>query len=861
MSTALYRLGRWCATHARRVLVLWLVVLVGAGALAATISQPLGNGFTIPGANFEKVRQQLGEEIPKAAGGFGTVVLSSDTAFTPAQRAAVEDVFAAWGEVPNVSRVINPFEAQDQLDAGQAQLADAKVQLDAGQKGIDEGQAKLAEGEGQLAAGEAVLAQLEETNPQDPSIPGLRAQLTQGRAELEKGRAELEKGIAELAAGRASYEDGVAISRATEGTRLVSEDGRYAVAQVQFDTDAQSVPVENRAMIPDTAKDALAAAGVTADYSVEITQDTALIGAGEIIGLTVALLVLVAVLGSLIAAGLPLLVALLGVGVGIGGAIAFTAVTELNQMTPALALMLGLAVGIDYALFIVTRHRTSLLHGQDLVESISRAVGTAGSAVVFAGLTVVIALTALVLSGLPILAEMGLVAAFTVAVTVLVAVTVSPALLRLMGTRVISRRGWRAAGFATPGDPTSRTTPDDGTDEEHGGWFVRLVTLRPWLTVLAVVGVLGVLAIPVGSIQLGLPDGGREPTGTTAHTAYTTVGEQFGPGINGPIVAVTTLPEELRPTDEASLANVQAMIATRLKVIDGRAQRRAVRGQPRPGDPGLPGRAHHRACRPRDRRDVPPRGVHGIPARAAREHQARPDRPDRGEHRGLGATRRGAAGLPRRRRGAVGPHPAARLPLARRAAHRHRRLPAVDRRGLRRHRRGSPVGVARCSVRCAPGRAAAVGDADHHHRRAVRAGDGLPDVPRLRHARGPLARRGLTHRGAHRVRPRRQGRDGRGDHHDLGLPRVRVLAPGDGAADRVRAGGRCSLGCRAHPDDAHPGSHAPARRPCLVPAAVARPDPARPRRRGGSPGGAPRLRRPGQRHPLLHPPPSVPTTT
>ncbi|GAA4402539.1 MMPL family transporter [Ornithinibacter aureus] len=569
MSTALYRLGRWCATHARRVLVLWLVVLVGAGALAATISQPLGNGFTIPGANFEKVRQQLGEEIPEAAGGFGTVVLSSDTAFTPAQRAAVEDVFAAWGQVPNVSRVINPFEAQDQLDAGQAQLADAKKQLDAGQKGIEQGQAELTEGEGQLAAGEAVLEQLEETNPQDPSIPGLRAQLAQGRAELEKGRADLDKGIAELAAGRAAYEDGVAISRATDGTRLVSQDGRYAVAQVQFDTDAQSVPVENRAMIPDSAKAALAAAGVNADYSVEITQDTALVGAGEIIGLTVALLVLVAVLGSLVAAGLPLLVALLGVGVGLGGAIAFTAVTELNQMTPALALMLGLAVGIDYALFIVTRHRTSLLHGQDLVESISRAVGTAGSAVVFAGLTVVIALTALVLSGLPILAEMGLVAAFTVAVTVLVAVTVSPALLRLMGTRVISRRGWRAAGFATPGDPTSRTTPDDGTDEEHGGWFVRLVTLRPWLTVLAVVGVLGVLAIPVGSIQLGLPDGGREPTGTTAHTAYTTVGEQFGPGINGPIVAVTTLPEELRPTDEASLANVQAMIATRLKVIDG----------------------------------------------------------------------------------------------------------------------------------------------------------------------------------------------------------------------------------------------------------------------------------------------------
>ena len=569
MSTALYRLGRWCATHARRVLVLWLVLLVGVGVLAGTIGKPLGNGFTIPGADFETVRQELGEQIPEASGGFGTVVLSSDTAFTPAQRAAVEEVFDAWGEVPHVTRVINPFEAQDEIDGSQTRLAEARAQLEAGQQGIDAGRAELTAGEQQLAGGEAILAQLEATTPDDPSIPGLRAQLAQGREQLEAGRADLEKGVAELAAGKAAYDDGAAISRATEGTRLVSEDGRYAVAQVQFDTDAQGVPVEDRAMIPDTAADALEAAGVTADYSVEITQDTALVGPGEIIGLTVALLVLVAVLGSLIAAGLPLLVALLGVGVGLGGAIAFTAVTELNQMTPALALMLGLAVGIDYALFIVTRHRASLLHGQGLVESIARAVGTAGSAVVFAGLTVVIALAALVLSGLPILAEMGLVAAFTVAVTVLVAVTVSPALLRLMGTRVISRRGWRAAGFATPGDPTSRVVPDDDRDEEHGGWYVRLVTMRPWLTVLAVVGVLGVLAIPATQIQLGLPDGGREPTGTTAHTTYTTVGEQFGPGINGPIVAVTTLPEDQRPTDEAELVNAQATIATRLKEIEG----------------------------------------------------------------------------------------------------------------------------------------------------------------------------------------------------------------------------------------------------------------------------------------------------
>ena len=166
--------------------------------------------------------------------------------------------------------------------------------------------------------------------------------------------------------------------------------------------------------------------------------------------------------------------------------------TDLNTMTPSLALMLGLAVGIDYALFIVNRHRGNILRGDDLHESIARSVATAGSAVVFAGTTVVIALAALVLSGLPILAQMGLVAAATVAVTVVVAVTVSPAVLALMKTRVVSRRGWRAHGFATPGDVATRTAPADEREEEHGAWYVGAVTRHPWLTVVGVVALLGV---------------------------------------------------------------------------------------------------------------------------------------------------------------------------------------------------------------------------------------------------------------------------------------------------------------------------------------------------------------------------------
>ena len=349
----------------------------------------------------------------------------------------------------------------------------------------------------------------------------------------------------------------------------MSEDGRHAVVQVQFDDNAQSVPVTDRALIPERGDAALADAGVTAHYSVEITQDTSLIGPGEVIGLTVALVVLVVVLGSLIAAGLPLLVALLGVGVGLAGAVAFTAFTDLNTMTPSLALMLGLAVGIDYALFIVNRHRAGILRGDDLHESIARSVATAGSAVVFAGATVVIALAALVLSGISILAQMGLVAAATVAVTVVVAVTVSPAVLALMKHRVVSRRGWRAAGFTVPGDASSRPVTGEEHEDEHGGWYVRLVTRRPWLTVLAVVALLGLAAVPVSQIQLGLPDGGSEATGTSAHTAYTTIADEFGPGVNGPIIAVATLPEQAAARTDAEVLRAQARIATDLMDVEG----------------------------------------------------------------------------------------------------------------------------------------------------------------------------------------------------------------------------------------------------------------------------------------------------
>ena len=571
MSTFLYRLGRWAATHSWRTLGAWVALLAVVGTLAATIGRPLTSQVSIPGTGFERVLAQLGTEIPSAAGGFGRVVLKTDdgTPFTDAQKEAVREAFAAWEQVPHVERVVDPFDAQQQMADSATSLQEARTRLDAAQEQVGSGRDQLNAAKAQLAGGEAFLAQLRDTTPDDPSIPALEQQIEQGRQQVAEGEKQLAEGEREYRAGEQQYQDGRTIAEASSGVTLVNGDGSVAVVQIQFDDNAQSIPTEDRNLIPARGDPILEAAGITPSYSVEITQQLEFIGPGEILGLAVALLVLVLVLGSLVAAGLPLLVALLGVGVGLGGAMALTSVVEMNSTTPALALMLGLAVGIDYSLFIVNRHRANLLHGVPMLDSIARSVATAGSAVVFAGTTVVIALAALVLSGIPILAEMGLVAAATVAVAVLVAVTVSPAVLRLMGTRVISRRAWHKAGFHSPGDPGERAAHTGDPEEEHGAWYVRLVTRMPWLTVLGVVAVVGVVAIPAASMRLGLPDGGSEPTGSSAYTAYSTIADDFGPGMNGPIVAVATLPATDTPRSDAEVLHEQATVVRVLTQVDG----------------------------------------------------------------------------------------------------------------------------------------------------------------------------------------------------------------------------------------------------------------------------------------------------
>lgn len=265
------------------------------------------------------------------------------------------------------------------------------------------------------------------------------------------------------------------------------------------------------------------------------------LGVGEIAGVVVAALVLIITLGSLIAAGMPLAIALVGVGTGAALIYAVGGFVDITATTPVLAIMLGLAVGIDYALFIITRYRHYLAEKLQPLEAMGRTAGTAGNAVVFAALTVIIALAALSVVGIPFLTSMGLAAAGTVALVALIAITLLPALIGFAGRRILPRkqRMGTASEMATP--------------RFIHGWS-KLSSAKPWLTVSAIVVALGLLAIPVTSLRLGLPDASTAEPGTTQREAYDLISETYGPGYNAPLVMLLDLPAGSTQADLAAVA-------------------------------------------------------------------------------------------------------------------------------------------------------------------------------------------------------------------------------------------------------------------------------------------------------------------
>ncbi|MEU5506492.1 MULTISPECIES: MMPL family transporter [Streptomyces] len=338
-------------------------------------------------------------------------------------------------------------------------------------------------------------------------------------------RATVEKTVGELS-------DGSEVARVTDPYEGggVSKDGTVAYASVSYKVSGMELEDSSRDALEGAAEDARDA-GLTVEIGGDALQAVPHTGAAEVIGIGVAAVVLVITFGSLLAAGLPLLTAIVGVGIGVASITALASTLDLGSTTSILASMIGLAVGIDYALFVVSRYRAELAEGREREEAAGRAVGTAGSAVVFAGLTVVIALVGLSVVNIPMLTKMGVAAAGTVALAVLIALTLIPALLGYAGRRV------RPAGEKSKLLGGGRAAKKPRRPNMGTRWASFVVRRPVAVLLLGVVG-LGAAAVPAASLELGLPDDGSQSTSTTQRRAYDLLSEGFGPGFNGPLVVV-----------------------------------------------------------------------------------------------------------------------------------------------------------------------------------------------------------------------------------------------------------------------------------------------------------------------------------
>jgi putative drug exporter of the RND superfamily len=301
----------------------------------------------------------------------------------------------------------------------------------------------------------------------------------------------------------------------------VSPDGRIGFAEIAFDLPAADLgpaPFEALAGAMAPAR----AAGVTAELggdAVFVNADAETSGA-EAVGLLAALVVLVVAFGTVVAALVPIGLALVAVAVGVGGITLLANAMDVSTAAPTVAAMIGLGVGVDYALFIVARYRENRSSGQDDAAALAGAMGSSGAAVVFAGGTVVVAMAALALTGLGVLTSIGLATSLVVLIAVAAATTLLPALLSLLGDRIDTGRLLRR-----------RRAPLRAQDS--GWWrFAHRVSGRPWPYLLAATAVLLALAAPALGMQLAFPQAGDEPTTTTHRRAYDLLAEGFGPGVN-----------------------------------------------------------------------------------------------------------------------------------------------------------------------------------------------------------------------------------------------------------------------------------------------------------------------------------------
>lgn len=531
MAKFLYRIGIGAARRAWLVVVAWVLILGLSAAAMLGFGGKLTSAMSIPGIESQNVIDQLKTDFPDASRGSGTVVFHTQNgaAFTEAQKRGITSALAAVLDVDAVATVVDPFSTEATIQAKRQQVSAGLAQIESATAQLDAAQAKLDGAPAQLAAAKAKLAT--------------------AQADLDAGRADLAANAEKLAIAKR-------LLAVSAEFRTVSKDGSAALGTIMFTTPSNEVEATTYAAV----QQALATAdipGVGIEYSSELSPKVdSILGTGEIVGVVVAAIVLLVMLGTLIGAGLPVLSALIGVGVSASVAMAFSGTIDMTTTTPVLGVMLGLAVGIDYTLFILNRHRRQLKAGVELRESIGLANGTSGSAVLFAGMTVVIALAALNLTGIGFLGLMGSVGAGAIVVAVLVALTLTPALLSLAGARVLSKK--ERVRFAAEADHSAAATPQNALEPV---WANR----HPWLAIIASSIVVLTLAVPAVSLRLGLPDGSSEAVDSTQYKAYKLTSAAFGEGANGPIIAIVSLPSKL---DETAELRVQADIAERIMALD-----------------------------------------------------------------------------------------------------------------------------------------------------------------------------------------------------------------------------------------------------------------------------------------------------
>ncbi|WP_406177963.1 MMPL family transporter [Streptomyces sp. NBC_00996] len=328
------------------------------------------------------------------------------------------------------------------------------------------------------------------------------------------------------------------------GAAQISRNGKIAYAQITFAEQANAVPKELVQDVVDTAQNA-ERGGLHVELGGQAIQrvQEPPTGLAEMVGILAAAVVLFLAFGSLFAMLLPIAIALFGVGTGLFSTQLLSHATDIPDLAPLLATLIGLGVGIDYALFIVTRHRRGILRGMKPEESTVTALNTSGRAVLFAGGTVCIALAGMLVTNLRFLDGVVIGTSLTVVFSVLAAVTLLPALLGLLGTRVLSRRQRRkleAGGTARSSEAESGGGPEPERASGAAARWSASVQRRPRTIATLAVVVMAVLALPVLSLRLGATDQGNDDASTTTRKAYDLLAEGFGPGFNGPLQVVVS---------------------------------------------------------------------------------------------------------------------------------------------------------------------------------------------------------------------------------------------------------------------------------------------------------------------------------